>query len=68
MKWTIDGVRKSILQDDSRYKILVCGRRWGKTYFSLIWLLSQPISPEKRYWLIYPTYRQAKMVAWGVLN
>ena len=68
MKWTIDGVRKSILQDDSRYKILVCGRRWGKTYFSLIWLLSQPISPEKRYWLIYPTYRQAKMVAWGVLK
>ena len=68
MNWKIDNTRKSILQDNSRYKVLVCGRRWGKTYFSLIWLLSQELKPFEKRWLIYPTYRQAKMVAWGILK
>jgi len=68
MKWTIDDTRKEILDDESRYKILVCGRRWGKTYFSLMWLLSQDLQQDERRWILYPSYRQAKMVAWGVLK
>ena len=68
MKWKIDETRKKILDDKSRYKVLVCGRRWGKTFFSLLWLLSKKIEQDERRWIIYPTYRQAKMVAWGVLK
>ena len=68
MKWKIDETRRKILDDESRYKILVCGRRWGKTFFSLLWLLSKEINQDERRWIIYPTYRQAKMVAWGVLK
>ena len=68
MKWKIDSTRKKILDDESRYKVLVCGRRWGKTYFSMMWLMSQEIKPDERRWIIFPTYRQAKMVAWNVLK
>ena len=68
MNWTIDDTRQEILDDDSRYKILVCGRRWGKTYFSLMWLLSERLKQDERRWIIYPSYRQAKLVAWGVLK
>lgn len=68
MKWKIDSTRKAILDDESRYKVLVCGRRWGKTYFSMMWLMSQEIKPDERRWIIFPTYRQAKMVAWNVLK
>jgi hypothetical protein len=68
MKWKIDDTRKSILHDKSRYKILVCGRRWGKTFFSLIWLLHTELKPNERRWIIYPSYRQAKMVAWALVK
>lgn len=68
MNWTIDDTRQEILDDESRYKILVCGRRWGKTYFSLMWLLSERLKQDERRWIIYPSYRQAKLVAWGVLK
>jgi hypothetical protein len=33
-----------------------------------MWLLSNEIKPNERRWIIYPTYRQAKMVAWGLLK
>jgi len=68
MKWRIDDTRRSILFDESRYKILVCGRRWGKTFFSLIWLMNEELKPNERRWIIYPSYRQAKMVAWNLLK
>ena len=68
MKLKIDETRKSILHDEHRYKCIVSGRRWGKTIFSIIWLLFPEFKPNERRWIIYPTYRQAKMVAWSTLK
>ena len=68
MKWKIDSTRKAILFDEARYKILCCGRRWGKTYFAIMWLLSTKLQPYERRWIIFPNYRQAKMVAWSILK
>jgi hypothetical protein len=68
MQWKIDSTRKQILEDNSRYKVLVCGRRWGKTYFALLWLMGNDIKPYERRWFIFPTYRKAKMVAWGIMK
>lgn len=68
MKWKIDDQRKSILDDKARFPILVCGRRWGKSYFSLMWLLKKPLEANERRWIVFPTYRQAKMVSWSLLK
>ena len=68
MDWTIDATRKSILKDETRYKILSCGRRWGKSYFSILFLLSKPFKANERRWIVFPTYRQAKMVSWSILK
>jgi hypothetical protein len=68
MKWTIDDQRKEILYDKTRFPILVCGRRWGKSYFSLMWLLNKPLERNERRWIVFPTYRQAKMVSWSILK
>ena len=68
MKWTIDDTRKDILNDSHRYKILCCGRRWGKTYFAIMWLLATELQPYERRWIVFPNYRQAKMVAWTILK
>ena len=68
MKWKIDGKRREILNDPSRYKIVSSGRRWGKSYFSLMWLLKKPLEANERRWIVFPTYRQAKMVSWSILK
>ena len=68
MKWKIDGKRREILNDPSRYKIVSSGRRWGKSYFSLMWLLKKPLEANERRWIVFPTYRQAKMVSWNLLK
>ena len=68
MDWTIDATRKAILQDPTRYKVICSGRRWGKSYFSLMYLLHKPFKANERRWVIFPTYRQAKMVSWSILK
>lgn len=68
MDWTIDATRKAILKDPTRYKVICSGRRWGKSYFSLMYLLSKPFKANERRWVVFPTYRQAKMVSWSILK
>ena len=68
MDWTIDATRKAILKDPTRYKVICSGRRWGKSYFSLMYLLHKPFKANERRWVIFPTYRQAKMVSWSILK
>jgi len=68
MDWKIDDQRKEILNDKTRYKILSCGRRFGKSYFSVLFLLNKPLEANERRWIVFPTYRQAKMVSWNLLK
>ena len=68
MKWKIDGKRREILNDPSRFKVLSCGRRFGKSFFSLLFLLNKPLEANERRWIVFPTYRQAKMVSWNLLK
>ena len=68
MDWIIDAKRKAILSDPTRYKVVCSGRRWGKSYFSLIYLLYKPFKANERRWIVFPTYRQAKMVSWSILK
>jgi len=60
--------QKKILEDDSRFKVVVCGRRFGKTVFAINELLEGALTtPHGRFWYIAPTYSQAKMIAWRML-
>ena len=68
MDWIIDAKRKAILKDPARYKVVCSGRRRGKSYFSLIYLLHKPFKNNERRWIVFPTYRQAKMVSWSILK
>ena len=68
MKWKIDAKRREILNDPSRYKIVSSGRRFGKSYFSVLFLLNKPLEANERRWIVFPTYRQAKMVSWSLLK
>tara|TARA_Y100000114_G_scaffold95552_1_gene88889 strand:+ start:689 stop:1969 length:1281 start_codon:yes stop_codon:yes gene_type:complete len=55
----------------SRWGVVVCHRRFGKTVMAINHLLRDAILNDKtnpRYFYIAPTYRQAKAVAWDYLK
>jgi len=68
INWTLDTKRRAIIKHPAKRKVLVAGRRFGKSYLSLMWLLSRKIEPNERRWIITPTYRQGKTTTWKLLR
>jgi hypothetical protein len=68
INWTVNKTRKEILNNPARFKVIVAGRRWGKTVLSLMYLLKDEFKPNERRWFITPTYRQGKMIVFPVLR
>lgn len=58
-----------VFQSDKRFRVLVAGRRFGKSYLACIELLRGAISrPGETFFYCAPTYRMAKDIAWRVLK
>ena len=58
-----------VYKSKARFKVLIAGRRFGKTILAIITLLLEALLNENRYlWYVAPTYRQAKMIAWRLLK
>jgi len=65
LKWAQGEVFKS----KRRFRVLVAGRRFGKSYLSCIELLKAAIDrPGETYFYCAPTYRMAKDIAWKSLK
>ena len=52
----------------SRFKVVIAGRRWGKTYLAIRELARSCRLPNKRAFYVAPTYRQAKQIVWDQLK
>ena len=58
-----------VFNSDKRFRVLVAGRRFGKSYLSCIELLKAAIEkPGEVYFYCAPTYRMAKDIAWKVMK
>jgi hypothetical protein len=52
-----------------RFRVLVAGRRFGKTHLALVELLHSVWNhPGRTAWYVAPSYRQAKRIAWDRLK
>ena len=60
--------QKNVIQDDSRFRVLITGRRFGKTYLAINELAKFASQPNNKVWYVAPSYRQAKAICWGVLK
>lgn len=58
----------SVFNSNARFRVLVAGRRFGKTYLSIVELCRAAWSPGRLAWYVAPTYKQAKRVAWKALK
>ena len=60
--------QKTIANDTHRFRVAVCGRRFGKTHLAIRELCKFAREPERRCWYIAPSYRMAKQIAWTKLK
>ena len=51
-----------------RFRVAVCGRRFGKTHLSLREISRFARMPDRKVWYIAPTRAQAKTIAWTKLK
>lgn len=58
--------QKEIARDQHRFRVLRCGRRWGKTTLAVEEILGKAV-PKKDRRVVYlaPTIGQARDIAWG---
>jgi len=61
--------QSEIFEDASRFKVVVAGRRFGKTVLALWALIAVAYTKINSIcWYTAPTYRQAKQIAWKMLQ
>ncbi len=69
LRLRLQPAQADVFRSQSRFRVLVAGRRFGKTQLALAELVSCVWDfPNRTAWYIAPTYRQAKIIAWDRLK
>ena len=57
-----------ISEDPHRFKVVVAGRRWGKTALARYELIDKAAGgPRRKVWYVAPSYKMAKQIMWDEL-
>jgi len=56
-----------VYKSKSRFRVVVAGRRWGKTALSRVLIIKMAQLPRRKIWYVAPTYRMAKQIMWSDL-
>ena len=56
--------QKQVIDCKSRFRVLISGRRFGKTYVAINELAKFARIPNRKVWYVAPSYRQAKSICW----
>lgn len=65
---SLSAAQDTIARDTHRFRVAVCGRRFGKTHLAIRELCKNARNPNKECWFVAPTYRQAKQIVWKKLK
>jgi len=68
MKILLKDPQWTVFRCHKRFRVLVAGRRFGKTYLALAKLCRAAWAPGRLAWYIAPTYKQGKRIAWKALK
>jgi hypothetical protein len=64
----LSNAQDTIAKDQHRFRVVVAGRRFGKTHLSIRELCFHARTPNQEVWYVAPTYRQAKQIVWRKLK
>ena len=68
MKITLTKPQLKISQSKARFRILISGRRFGKTYLAVTEMMKYASQPNRKIWYVAPTFKMAKEIVWGTLK
>jgi len=57
----------NVFKARSRFKVVVAGRRWGKTQLAKTAIIKMARISKRKVWYVAPTYRMAKQIMWDDL-
>lgn len=58
-----------VYSDPHRFRVLVSGRRFGKTRMSIEEMIrAASVAPKQKVWYVAPTYKQAQEICWQMLK
>ena len=60
--------QQKVIDSKSRFRVLISGRRFGKTFVAINELARFARFPNQRCWYVAPSYRQAKQIVWTDLK
>jgi hypothetical protein len=64
----LSAAQRTIAQSPTRFRVAICGRRFGKTHLAIRELCKEAAEPRREVWFVAPTYRQAKQIVWRKLK
>ena len=53
---------------NKRFRVLISGRRFGKTYLCITEMMKYASKPNQKIWYVAPTFKMAKEIAWASLK
>jgi hypothetical protein len=53
-----------VYKSKSRFRVVVAGRRWGKTALSRVLIITHARVAKRKIWYVAPTYKMAKNIMW----
>ena len=60
--------QKTIVDTNKRFKVLISGRRFGKTHIAIREMCKAASKPNQKVWYIAPSYRMSKQIVWDQLK
>ena len=64
----LSATQQSVAQDNHRFRVVIAGRRWGKTHLSIRELAKFASKPNQKVMYVAPSYRMAKAIVWDKLK
>ncbi len=64
----LSNAQQQIAEDPHRFKVVIAGRRFGKTHLAIRQLCWEARMPDREVWYVAPTYKQAKLIVWRKLK
>jgi PBSX family phage terminase large subunit len=59
--------QKQVLESNKRWRVIIAGRRWGKTFLAVTEMAKFARYPRRRVFYVAPSYRMAKTIVWNDL-
>nr|BAR32017.1 terminase large subunit [uncultured Mediterranean phage uvMED] len=68
MKITLTKPQHEVSNSNKRFRVLVSGRRFGKTYLCITEMMKYATKVKQNIWYVAPTFKMAREIVWSKLK